>query len=134
VLELPATARDALVAHCVAALPDEGCGLLVGRDDDVVVRSVPARNTTASALRYELDAGDHLAADRAARADGLEVLGAYHSHTHTAAYPSPTDVVAAVDPAWHWVVVSLRDADAVVRSFRIVHGMVTEERVAVVEP
>ena len=46
----------------------------------------------------------------------------FHSHTHTEAYPSPTDVAQAPDPSWHYVLVSLRDIQPVVRSYRIVDG------------
>ena len=44
----------------------------------------------------------------------------FHSHTHTDAYPSPTDLGQAPDPAWHYVLVSLRHEVASVRSYRIV--------------
>ena len=51
---------------------------------------------------------DHLRADRDAEGRGLEIIGVMHSHTHTEAYPSPTDVAQAPDPAWHYVIVSLK--------------------------
>ena len=51
---------------------------------------------------------DHLRADRDAEARGLEIIGVMHSHTHTEAYPSPTDVAQAPDPSWHYVIVSLK--------------------------
>ncbi len=57
------------------------------------------------------------------------IIGVFHSHTHTEAYPSPTDVAQAPDPAWHYVLVSLRDIQPVVRSYRIVDGVITEEPV-----
>ena len=53
-----------------------------------------------------------------------------HSHTHTDAYPSPTDIAQAPDPAWHYVVVSLRD-EPVCRSYRILDGNPAEEPVVV---
>jgi proteasome lid subunit RPN8/RPN11 len=58
-------------------------------------------------------------------------VGVFHSHTHTDAYPSPTDVVQAPDPSWHYVIVSLRDVQPVVRSYRIVDGLVEEESVVI---
>jgi proteasome lid subunit RPN8/RPN11 len=132
VLELSRDALDTLVAHCLGALPLEGCGLLVG---DLargrVVEVVGARNAAASALIYELDPSEHLAADRAAEARGLDVIGVFHSHTHTDAWPSRTDVDAAVDPAWHWLIVSLRHHAPVVRSFLIRDGHILEEPVVV---
>jgi proteasome lid subunit RPN8/RPN11 len=57
----------------------------------------------------------------------------FHSHTHTDAYPSPTDVERAPDPDWHYVLVSLRDTHPVLRSYRIVGGGIDEEPV-IVEP
>lgn len=125
-LELAATACDELVEHCLGAYPHEGCGLLVGSNDQVV-SVIPTANAARSALRYEIDPADVLRADRDASAKGLDLLGAFHSHTHTDAYPSPTDVAQAVDPNWHWVVVSLRDVAPVVRSFSIRDGVIAEE-------
>jgi proteasome lid subunit RPN8/RPN11 len=57
------------------------------------------------------------------------LLGVWHSHTHTDAYPSPTDIAQAPDPGWHYVLVSLRDDEPVVRSYRIVDGRPEEEQV-----
>ncbi len=54
-----------------------------------------------------------------------------HSHTHTEPYPSPTDVAQAPDPAWHYVIVSLRAEAPVLRSYRIVDGTIAEEPVSV---
>jgi len=42
---------------------------------------------------------------------------------------SPTDVAQAPDPGWHYILVSLRDVQPVVRSYRIVDEVVTEEPV-----
>ena len=58
---------------------------------------------------------------------GWGLIGVWHSHTHTPAYPSPTDVAQAPDPDWHYVLVSLSDIEPVVRSYRIVAGQVEEE-------
>jgi len=56
-----------------------------------------------------------------------------HSHTHTAPYPSPTDVAEAPDPAWHYVIVSLGEEAPTLRSFRIVGDRVTEEPVTTLQ-
>jgi proteasome lid subunit RPN8/RPN11 len=56
---------------------------------------------------------------RSAEARGDEIIGVWHSHTHTDAYPSPTDVRQSVDPAWLYVIVSLRDQMPVLRAYRI---------------
>jgi [CysO sulfur-carrier protein]-S-L-cysteine hydrolase len=130
VLQLPRSAWLELVGHCLDGLPLEACGLFGGRPDGRVEVFYPCRNVAASARVYEVDPRDHLRADRDAEARGLDIIGVAHSHTHTEAYPSPTDVASAPDPTWHYVVVSLRD-EPVCRSYRIVDGHPAEEPVVV---
>jgi proteasome lid subunit RPN8/RPN11 len=133
VLTLPEGAHKQMLAHCLDGLPDEACGLLGGRPGTgEVERCYPTRNAAGSARTYTVEPLDHLRADRDAEANGLEIIGVFHSHTHTAAYPSPTDVAQAPDPGWHYVLISLCAEVPVVRSFRIVEGTVTEEAVRVV--
>jgi proteasome lid subunit RPN8/RPN11 len=54
-----------------------------------------------------------------------------HSHTHSEPYPSPTDIGQAPDPAWQYVIVSLKRESPDVRSYRIVDGVVTEVPISV---
>ena len=89
----------------------------------------PADNVARSARIYEVDPRTLLRADRAAEAAGEQLIGVYHSHTHTDPRPSPTDVAQAPDPGWHYVLVSLRDVHPSVRSWRIREGQVEEEPV-----
>jgi len=135
-LRLGPEVYDTMVAHTLDGLPLEACGLLAGlpspRSGDLgslVVAIYPCRNAAESAKLYEVHPLDHLRADRDAEDRGLEINGVYHSHTHTDAYPSPTDVRQAPDPGWHYVLVSLREDEPMVRSYRIVDGTVTEEPV-----
>ena len=119
-----------MVGHAYDGLPDEACGLFAGEPATGLVRVFyPCRNAAASSRVYTVDPRDHLAADRDAEKRGLELLGVMHSHTHTEAYPSPTDVDQAPDPAWHYVIVSLKREAPVLRSYRIVDGSITEEPV-----
>ncbi|MDQ6715374.1 MAG: M67 family metallopeptidase [Actinomycetota bacterium] len=135
-LRLGHDAHLRIVAHVLDGLPLEACGLLAGTAGDAsggegrVAEVYPCRNAAESAKVYEVDSLDYLHADRDADSRGLRITGVYHSHTHTDAYPSPTDVGQAPDPTWHYVVVSLRAAEPVMRSFRIVDGTVSEEPVA----
>jgi [CysO sulfur-carrier protein]-S-L-cysteine hydrolase len=121
-----------MVAHCLKGLPDEACGLLVGSyGGEEATHIFLTRNAAASAMIYEIDPKEMLGVDRAAQALGADIMGVFHSHTHTDAYPSPTDVAQALDPGWHYVLVSLRDTHPVVRSYAIVGGVITEEPVEV---
>ena len=129
-LSFSASLCNAMVASCVRALPNEGCGLLLGNVDGTVVDVVASPNVADSAKVYEIDSRVLLRTYRRAEDEGLEVLGVYHSHTHSEAYPSSTDVAQAPDPSWHYVLVSFRGVPTVVRSFRIIEGEVSEEDVA----
>jgi len=132
VLSLDAEAYRQLVSHCLRSAPLEACGLLVGRplgEDAHVDVARAATNAAASSRVYTVAPRDLLAADREAEDAGAVLVGVYHSHTHTEAYPSPTDVAAAPDPGWHYVIVSLRDTEPTLRSYRIVGGNIEEEPV-----
>jgi proteasome lid subunit RPN8/RPN11 len=112
-----------LLAHAREEAPRECCGLLIGKGE-AVVRSVRARNLDASATRYLIDPEDHFAAIRAARAEGLEVIGAYHSHPSSAPVPSPTDVAEANSGSeFLYVIVSLSGDE--VRAYRMERGTFT---------
>mgnify|MGYP001221551977 CR=1 FL=1 len=122
-----------MVGHAYDGLPDEACGLLAGPPGTGRCTAFyPTRNAAESAKVYTVDPKDHLRADRDAEGRGLEIIGVMHSHTHTEAYPSPTDVAQAPDPGWHYVIVSLRAEAPTLRSYRIVDGVIDEETVAVV--
>jgi proteasome lid subunit RPN8/RPN11 len=121
-----------MVAHCLTGLPEEACGLLVGPyGGEEAARLFVTPNAAASAVVYEIDPKELLRVDREAQAIGADIMGVFHSHTHTDAYPSPTDVAQALDPGWHYVLVSLRDTHPVVRSYSIVDGAISEEAVEV---
>ncbi len=131
-LRLPRALYLQMVAHCITGLPEEACGVLAGDPvSGTVDRLYPTRNEAASARVYTVESRDLLQADRDAERSGTQLIGVFHSHTHTDAYPSPTDVDQAPDPSWHYVVVSLRDSYPVVRSYRIGGGLVEEESVVV---
>jgi [CysO sulfur-carrier protein]-S-L-cysteine hydrolase len=133
VLVVPGPMVDVVVAHCLDGYPLEACGLLAGRSaaPAEVVRVYPTANAAGSARVYTVPPKELLRADRDAESAGIELLGVWHSHTHTEAYPSPTDVAQAPDPEWHYVIVSLRDIEPVLRSYRITDGKITEEQVVV---
>jgi proteasome lid subunit RPN8/RPN11 len=129
-LHLPRRAHDEMVGVAFDGLPLEACGLFGGDPTSGVVdRFYPCHNAAQSSKLYTVDGGDHLRADRDAEDRGFELIGVMHSHTHTDAYPSPTDVRQAFDPGWHYVIVSLKYDAPVLRSYRIVDGAVTEEPV-----
>ena len=133
-LELSADAYHAMIALAYDCLPEEACGLMAGEyGASAAPRFFPCRNAAQSSKVYTVDPRDILRADRDAEDAGLEICGVMHSHTHTDAYPSPTDVAQAADQGWHYVIVSLKYETPVLRSYRIVDGTITEEPVVVTD-
>ena len=110
-----------MLAHAQEEAPRECCGLLIGAGESVL-RSARAKNLDASETRYSIDPEDHFTAIRSARADHLEVIGAYHSHPKGAPVPSATDIGEANSGSdFLYVIVSLVDED--VRAYRIDQGL-----------
>lgn len=101
-LGLAPDALAVIARHGAAAYPDECCGVLVGVDGArrAVVRALPAENTRADerARRYLIDPEAIRTIERAAEAEGLHVIGFYHSHPDHPARPSDFDR----EHAWPW--------------------------------
>jgi proteasome lid subunit RPN8/RPN11 len=131
-LKLSADATETIARHAEATYPDECVGLLLGRlegDEKIVLRALPLENRWAGQVslaetdnaesrrdRFYLDPRDYLRADREARADGLDIVGCYHSHPDYPATPSERDRVGAQGvgggPSFAFVIQSVRDGQA----------------------
>jgi proteasome lid subunit RPN8/RPN11 len=103
---------DEMVAHAREDLPNECCGMIGGRDGEATT-VVRVENAAASPLRYEMDPQGQFDALKQIEGAGDELVGIYHSHTRSAAYPSQTDVNEAVMwPEQVYVIVSLENSEA----------------------
>lgn len=134
---LPSSIREAITAQAREEYPNEACGLIVGdapaADGGRALRFEPVRNKAASPYRYEIHPDDLLRLTIATD-DADEVFwGIVHSHTHTPAVPSPTDVGLAFYPDALYLLVSLSETEAdpatgapSLRAWRIVDGAVHE--------
>lgn len=130
-VELDTLFAKEIVEHGLREFPNEACGLIAGTDGSAV-RVFAMRNMDASAMSYRLDPMEQLEVFDRMDAEGLELFGIYHTHTHTEAYPSETDRRLAFYPEARYVIVSLSDRDnPVVRAFRITEGEVTEEELTI---
>jgi proteasome lid subunit RPN8/RPN11 len=139
-LEIDRGFFDEMVEHGLAGFPNEACGLLAGKEGRPV-KFFPMRNVDVSPITYRLDPREHLQASNEMDDEGWDLLGIFHTHTHTEAYPSPTDVERALWPggtqaafpsSWY-LIMSLADrSNPVLRAFRIADdGAVTEEELVV---
>lgn len=140
---LPATMRDAIVAHARAEEPNEACGLVAGTapapEGGTPTRWHPARNLAASPLRYEVHPADLLRLSLEIDDAGEVIWGIVHSHVRSPARPSPTDVGQALYPDALYLLVSLSAAEAdpttgaeSLRAWRVVGGEVFEVDLVIV--
>lgn len=125
-LVLPQALIDEMVAHAKEDAPNECCGIIAG-NDGTAAKLFRTKNAEASPYRYSVDPQDLFRIHREADENGWDFLAIYHSHTASEAYPSPTDVRLAFWPESYYVLISLKDAEPVVRAFRIVDELVSEE-------
>ncbi len=131
-MEIPAEIRDEMVQHALEEDPNECCGILAGAGG-IVLQHYRITNTERSPYRYSMDGRELNQVLHELDDNGWEMQVIYHSHTHSPAYPSDTDVrLAANWPDPYYLLVSLMDKQSPdVRTFTIVDGTVTEEPVVI---
>lgn len=130
-LTIPRSVADELLDHARTEVPNEACGLLAG--DHAAGRATafhPARNEEASPLRYNVHPDDLVRIIFGIEDAGEDLVGIFHSHTHTPAVPSATDLRTAQYPDAFYVLVTLSDPNAgpaeSLRAWRIRGGVSTE--------
>ena len=128
---------DEMIAHARQAMPDECCGILAGAEGGVS-KVYRMANVEASPFRFSMDPLEIMKVDQEAGENGWELTVIYHSHTHSEAYPSDTDVRIAggTNELWpdvRYILVSLMEPEnPSVRLFSINHGDISEESLQVV--
>src|SRR5262245_33419036 len=112
---------ELVLQHAKAAVPNEACGLLVGRN--TADRFIPVKNVSPSAAEYEMDPAELIAALRGLRDTGEKLLAIFHSHPHGPAAPSKTDIARAYYPEAAHLIVSLAEPERPrAEAFRIIDG------------
>ncbi|MEJ5223509.1 MAG: M67 family metallopeptidase [Anaerolineales bacterium] len=96
-LIIPAWCWDAMQAHVSHLAPQESCGLLAGRGQEVTAIFLVA-NELASPVRFRMEAREQLRALEQIDAQGLDLLAIFHSHPSGPSTPSATDIAEAVYP------------------------------------
>ncbi len=112
--------------------PNEACGYLAG-NDATAVRVIALTNVDHSPEHFSLDPQEQFAAVRRLRAEGLALLGVYHTHPETPARPSAEDIRLACDPSAVYVIASLQQGGPDIRAYHIQRGVVTHEALEVAE-
>ena len=131
-IRITETVRAAIEGHALETSPQECCGLLSGRKN-LIDTTHRLRNAANNPLTNYFAAPDDLfQAMRRIRQAGQELLGIYHSHPRSRAYPSATDVEMAFYPEAVYFIISL-EPRIELRAFRIINSQVEEVEFAVVE-
>jgi proteasome lid subunit RPN8/RPN11 len=127
---VPAVLRDEIVAWLRAALPNEGCGVLVAgstaEDGGVPTRFVGMRNVAESPYRYLMDPLEQLELLEAIDEQDEVVWAIVHSHVESPPYPSPTDIGLAAFPEAVYLLASFASEPPELRAWTIVDGAVNE--------
>jgi proteasome lid subunit RPN8/RPN11 len=139
VLHLTNEQAEEMIRHARREYPNEACGLLAGkacpeqgRRDGRVEKVYQMTNAEHSPVTYRLDPEEQYCAFTEIEEEGWELLAIYHSHSHSPAYPSATDLELAFYPDALYLIISLADkVRPIIRAFRIVEGMIEEERVEI---
>ena len=132
---IPKTVLASMISHALESDPEECCGVLIGADDKAEEMRRIRNAHPEPVRRYEMPPMELMRAESDAEAKGRKIVAIYHSHTHTQAYPSQTDVNNAVQSWWtepYYVLVSLVEKTRpIVRAFRISEdAAVTEVTIA----
>jgi proteasome lid subunit RPN8/RPN11 len=111
-LKIEKTPFEQMKAHAEATYPNECVGAMLGKNENgnkLVDRSVKLENSAEGSQRayYQLSNEQLLEADKAARAQGKELIGIYHSHPDADAYFSETDLKNSC-PWYSFVVLSIK--------------------------
>ncbi len=129
--ELDGVLYKEIVEQGLREFPNECCGVIAA-SEGVPVKVYPMKNADASPVTYRLDGKEQLHVFDEIDEQGWELWAIYHSHTHSDAYPSDTDVRLAFYPEARYILLSLANREEpVIRSFRIADGEVTEEELSI---
>jgi len=124
-IRIPTHIYDGIVAQAYAELPNEACGLLVGKEGEVVKQHA-LTNIDQSNEHFSFEPTEQFQVFRSARTEGLEIVANYHSHPETPSRPSVEDIRLAYDPNILYLIVSLAKELPVLKAFNIQNGISTE--------
>ena len=125
-LTIPKPLATEMIEHCLDGRPYEACGIVASKDGEVV-KVFRMSNASASPVRYSLEPKEQLAVYNKLEDSGWDLGGVFHSHTHTEAYPSPTDVRLASEDV-PYIIVSLATDPPSLRAFRIIKENWTDSK------
>ena len=123
-----------IIEHARQEYPLEGCGILVGRHGKIT-DFYPVVNTEKNSSCYLMEPEGQLRVFLEIERKGLELSAIYHSHPHTAAFPSQRDVDQAFYPDSLILIISLMEKNAPqIAAFQIAEGRIEKKKIKVMKP
>ncbi|MEK7395817.1 MAG: M67 family metallopeptidase [Candidatus Poribacteria bacterium] len=120
-----------IIAHAKIDAPHESCGILAGKADHVEKVYKMTNTADNPETFYFMDPKEQLKVMKEIRNQELEMIGIYHSHPNSPAYPSAKDVELAFYPEAVYVIISFESKDApIIKAYKIVEGVIHEEKIA----
>lgn len=124
---IPAEVARALIEHAQEEYPKECCGILAGPPGEVRQLYRLTNVDPDPVMRYNADTRELKRVSDEIEERDWTFVSIYHSHTHTPAFPSQTDVERAGYPDAVYTLVSLADRQKPdLRAFRILDGRIEE--------
>lgn len=123
-----------MVAYAKKELPNEACGMIAGimADGDKVIKKVYClTNLDHSGKHFSLDPKEQFEAIRDMRANGLKLLGNWHSHPQTPSMPSQEDIRLAYDGSASYLILSLMEAEPALCAFHINGDLADKEELQI---
>ena len=106
-IQIPRTIINQILAHAQCSAEEEICGLISEKNGSVQ-RCYPIHNVATNPVAlYRMDGKEQIDAMRQMRENNENLFAIYHSHPHSEAYPSATDLSEAQYPDVVYIIVSL---------------------------
>ncbi|MCL4455892.1 MAG: M67 family metallopeptidase [Nitrospirae bacterium] len=124
-LIIPSDIFTDMLAHCRAGCPNEACGILAGKGNEIS-KIYKLTNIEKSPVSYFMDSKEQFEVMKDMRDNNLSMLAIFHSHPSSGAYPSAKDVSLAFYDDCVYIIVSLIEKEPVVKAFSIKEGSIEE--------
>ena len=131
-IKIPRVFATEMIEHALDDYPNEACGIIAAKGS-AAKHLYKMANVEKSPYRYSMDPKELYLTYTDIDDHNWDVYAIYHSHTHSEAYPSSTDVRLATWPEAFYILVSLQvKIDPVIRGFNIL-GPAIEEATIIIE-
>jgi len=109
-INIPRQFRTLMIEQALKELPNECCGLLLGKNN-TVLRIIPMENIDPSPEAYFMDPVRQADIFTEMERKGEKLIGIYHSHPKGPAFPSETDLKTAFHPNTAYIIISLENPE-----------------------